>query len=120
MMVLLILYTTIPYFHRYNTLFSSLRDEFNYGLLHAKQNNLGYWPTDATRLGVFVNSHGDLASVNPIWPKIWRRLDEYLRTNNSLDGFIEWLEDRNERIDILPIMEERGLQDLVELMVITK
>lgn len=99
----------------YNTLFASLRDEFNKALSHAKQNNIGYWPTDATRKGVRVNSHADLAGINPIWPKIWRRLDEYLRTNNSLDGFIEWLEDRNERIDILSIMEERGLQDLVEV-----
>lgn len=74
----------------YNRLFYFLRDQFNEALLHAKQNNLGYWPTDATRKGVTVNGHADLANVNPIWPKIWRRLDEYLRDdNNSLTDFIE-------------------------------
>jgi endonuclease YncB( thermonuclease family) len=99
----------------YNTLFRELREEFNKALIHAKQNNLGYWPSDATKNGVTVNSHSDLDNINPVWPKIWRRLDEYLRSNDSLDNFIEWLEDRNERVDILSLMEERGIQDIVKV-----
>ncbi len=99
----------------YNTLFASLREEFNNALAHAKQNDLGYWPTDSTEAGVIVNTNADLATIKPIWPKIWRRLEEYLRNQNSLNGFIDWLEDRNERVDILSIMEERGIQDIVEV-----
>lgn len=99
----------------YNTLFASLREEFNSALSYAKQNNLGYWPTDSTKSGIIVNSHSDLVNINPIWPKLWRRLDEYLNDNAFLNGFIDWLEYRNERVDILPTMEERGIQDIVDV-----
>jgi hypothetical protein len=64
---------------------------------------------------VTVRSKNDLATIPPIWPKLWRRLEEFFRNANSLAGFIDFLEQRNERIDILSIMEERGLQDLVEV-----
>jgi hypothetical protein len=101
----------------YNTLFASLRAEFNKAFSLAKEDNggLGYWPVDSTEQGVTVNSHSDLSSVPPIWPKLWRRLDEYLRDTSSLEEFIGWMENRNERIVILSIMEERGLQDIVEV-----
>ena len=99
----------------YNTLFANLRQEFNSAIAQAKQNNLGYWPKDKTLEGVTVRSKNDLATIPPIWPKLWRRLEEFFRNANSLAGFIDFLEQRNERIDILSIMEERGLQDLVEV-----
>jgi len=99
----------------YNTLFASLRNEFNAALKHARKKHLGYWPVDKTQTGVTVHTHADLAAIPPIWPKLWRRLDEFLKKHNSLAGFIDFLEARNERIDILPIMEERGLQDIVKV-----
>ena len=99
----------------YNTLFAALREEFNSAIAHARQQGLGYWPHDKTQQGVTIKGHSDLASIPPIWPKLWRRLDEYLKEHNSLTGFIDFLEESNERVDILSIMEERGLQDLVEV-----
>jgi len=42
-------------------------------------------------------------------------MDEYLKKNASLTGFIKFLEDRNEQVDILSTMEEQGLQDLVKV-----
>jgi hypothetical protein len=65
--------------------------------------------------GVTLNSRDDLATISPIWPKLWRRLEEFLRNSNSLAGFLDFLEQKNERLDILPLMEERGLQDAVEV-----
>ena len=38
-----------------------------------------------------------------------------MRDADSLAGFKEFLEDKNERVDILSIMEERGFQDVVEV-----
>lgn len=100
----------------YNTLFADLREEFNEAIALAKQNNLGYWPDDKTLEGVTVQERSDLEDIPPIWPKLWRRLDEFFREEaNSLAGFEEYLEQRNERVDILSIMEERGLQDVVEV-----
>ena len=99
----------------YNTLFASLREEFNEAIAFAKQNNLGYWPEDKTLTGVTVKSGNDLATIPPIWPKLWRRLESFLRNNDSLAGFADFLDERNERIDILSIMDERGFQDVVEV-----
>lgn len=97
----------------YNTLFADLRNEFNKALNTARKSSRGYWPKDATQHGVLVKGKDGLATIRPIWPKLWRRLEEYLRTNRSLSGFVSWLGQKNERIDVLSIMEERGLQDLV-------
>lgn len=99
----------------YNTLFADLRNEFNKAFRSAKQAGRGYWPKDATQSGVVVTGKGSLATIRPIWPKLWRRLEEYLRQPRSLSGFISWLEQKNERIDVLSVMEERGLQDLVRV-----
>lgn len=99
----------------YNTLFTELRNEFNEAIEMAKSDKAGYWPLDRTTQGVTVKNHGDLATIPPIWPKLWRRLDEYLRKNKSLSGFVQFLTESNERIDLLDVMEERGLQDLVEV-----
>ena len=99
----------------YNTLFADLRNAFTAALVKAKEAKRGYWPTDATRKGVTISSSSQLATIAPIWPKLWRRLQEYLRTNDDLSGFIAFLAEQNERIEVLDVMEERGFQDLVKV-----
>lgn len=99
----------------YNTLFASLREEFNKAIANARSEGLGYWSVDRTNTGVTIDNYADLATIPPIWPKLWRRLEEFLRQQDSLDGFLDFLENRNERVDILSTMEECGLQDLVEV-----
>lgn len=99
----------------YNTLFAELRKEFDEAIYLAKEDKAGLWPTDRTTQGVTVKSRANLATVPPIWPKLWRRLDEYLRKNKSLSGFVQFLEKSNERVNVLNVMEERGFQDLVEV-----
>lgn len=99
----------------YNTLFRDLREAFDEALGSAKSSSHGYWPTDTTMTGVTVDNYQSLSTISPIWPKLWRRLEEYLRTHDNLDDFIVWLEEKRERVDILPIMEERGLEDVVKV-----
>jgi endonuclease YncB( thermonuclease family) len=99
----------------YNTLFASLREEFNKAIAKAKKEGSGYWPFDQTNSGVTIDHYADLTTIPPIWPKLWRRLEEFLRQKDSLDGFLDFLENRNERVDIMSTMEECGLQDLVEV-----
>lgn len=99
----------------YNTLFAALRSGFDEALAVARRDRLGLWASDATGTGVTVRERADLATIPPIWPKLWRRLRDYLVPGRTLDGFVTWLEARNERIDILSAMEERGLQDVVEV-----
>lgn len=99
----------------YNTLFAPLRGEFNVALRQAKQARRKYWEKDKTKSGVTVNGFASLKTIAPIWPKLWRRLETHLRHNPSLAGFMDFLASENERIDILSIMEERGLQDVVSV-----
>jgi endonuclease YncB( thermonuclease family) len=99
----------------YNTLFAAIRVKFNEALGKAKKARRGYWKSDATLKGVTIESASSLATIDPIWPKLWRRLQEYLRKHRSLTEFNKFLEDKNERVDILPEVEERGLQDIVEV-----
>lgn len=99
----------------YNTLFSSLREGFNEAFNSARSSSNGYWPLDATMEGVTIDNLGSLSTIKPIWPKLWRRLDEYLLTHHNLDDFIIWLEEKGERVNILSIMEERGLEDVVKV-----
>ena len=99
----------------YNTLFAALRAEFDAAVAAAAAADDGYWPLDRTTAGVTVRARADLATIPPIWPKLWRRLDTYLRQRDSLACFVDYLLGQNERVDILSIMEERGLQDVVEV-----
>jgi hypothetical protein len=99
----------------YNTLFSSLREGFNEALSSAISSSNGYWPLDATMGGVTIDNLGSLSTIKPIWPKLWRRLDEYIHIHQNLEDFIIWLEGKEERVNILSIMEERGLEDVVKV-----
>ncbi len=99
----------------YNTLFADLRTEIDAAVAAAQANDRGYWPHDRTTAGVTVRARADLATIPPIWPKLWRRLDTYLRQRDSLACFVDYLLGQNERVDNLSIMEERGLQDVVEV-----
>lgn len=99
----------------YNTLFAALRAELDLAVAAAKAGGRGYWPHDKTTQGVTVWARADLATIPPIWPKLWRRLDKYLIERTSLDCFVDYLLGQNERVDVLSDMEERGLQDLVKV-----
>lgn len=99
----------------YDTLFANLRETFNKALLSAKQSKKGYWKTDATKKGITVTKASDLSTIPPIWPKIWRRLDEYFNSHQNLGDFLAWLEAKNERVDILPTMDRKGLDDVVKV-----
>jgi endonuclease YncB( thermonuclease family) len=93
----------------YNTLFASLRNTFNTALKKAQNSKLGYWKTDKSLLGVTVNNKASLATIDPIWPKLWRRLEEFLANRNSLNGFLDWIDSKNERVIKIDSADETGL-----------
>jgi endonuclease YncB( thermonuclease family) len=99
----------------YNTLFASLRAEFNGAMKLARDAKRGNWPKDKTLKGVAVSDHADLETIAPIWPKLWRRLDTFLKDGSQLSDFVDFLAGENERLNIISIAEERGLQDIVEV-----
>jgi endonuclease YncB( thermonuclease family) len=99
----------------YNTLFASLRNTFNTALKKAQSTKLGYWKTDKSLIGVTVTNKASLATIDPIWPKLWRRLEEFLASRNGLNGFLEWIDDKNERIIKIDSADETGLVNILEV-----
>jgi endonuclease YncB( thermonuclease family) len=99
----------------YNTLFADLRGEFEKAVQGAKKKGKGYWAEDKTLSGIKPTDKASLSDVDPIWPKLWRRLYEFYGKSSSISDFIPWLEKRNERVLILDVQEERGLQDIVSV-----
>jgi endonuclease YncB( thermonuclease family) len=93
----------------YNTLFRDLREEFNVALATARAARAGYWPTDASLAGVTVNTRSDLFTIPPIWPKLWRRLESFLRTPRNLSSFIASVKASGERADDLTTFEQKSM-----------
>lgn len=99
----------------YNTLFREIRETLNEALDDARNAGRGYWPTDATLTGVTVASRSDLDDISPVWPKLWRRLEEFLRNHQGLGGFLEFIEASGERADDLTTFEQKSLDDFMEV-----
>lgn len=99
----------------YNTLFAPLRNKFDEALMYAKQSKNGYWRTDKTMEGVEPNDKSSLFTIAPIWPKLWRRLEEYYRNQTSLDEFLNWVDEKKERILIINSSDETGLANIINV-----
>ncbi len=99
----------------YNTLFRVLRETFNEALDEARGANRGYWPTDATMTGVNIVDRSQVSEIPPVWPKLWRRLEEFLRSHQGLDGFLDFIRDSGERADNLTTFEQSSLDNFMHV-----
>ena len=99
----------------YNTLFRSLRESFNEALDGARADNIGYWESDKTMTGVNVETRPELFVISPIWPKLWRRLEEFLRDHVGLEGFLDFIRDTGERADNLITFEQSSLDNFMDV-----
>ncbi len=79
----------------YETLFMEIRQELAAAFVAARTAGQVLHQNDATMVGVQIQSRSDLATIPPIFPKLWRRLEEYLRNHNSLIDFKNWLQTRD-------------------------
>ena len=84
----------------YNTLFGGLRSAFTSVTFVARESGLGLWPRDRINAGVTWGGADPLPNVDPIFPKLWRRLKKYTQNrdfrdeSDSLVAFIDFLEVR--------------------------
>jgi len=97
----------------YNTLDVQTRKTLAQIIDIVAQRPLGNWPTDATQTGVTVRTRADLATIPPIWPKLWRRLETFLKKNRPLAEFVPFLASKNERMRIASSGKERGFAEMV-------
>lgn len=75
----------------YETLFMEIRQVLSAAFVAARTAQLVLHLNDATTTGVLIRQRDELATIPPIFPKLWRRLEEYFRNHSSLAGFKEWL-----------------------------
>jgi len=88
----------------YDTLFDDLREYCRDISLKAKNDKLGVWTEDATNSG--ASWTGNVDTLDPIYPKLWRRIDKYVSDETLFDedrpfsNLQEYIEGRNDRISI--------------------
>jgi hypothetical protein len=104
----------------YDTLFHDLRDHCRAVSNAAKAAGLQVWAADATQSGATWT--GDIDTLAPIFPKLWRRLDRYVSDETFFDAdaplanFKAWFEhQRDERILIMSEGRFTGFDDVVEV-----
>ena len=79
----------------YETLFMEIRSELAAAFVAARVAKRVLHQNDATLIGVEIKDRSDLAIIPPIFPKLWRRLEEYFRNHSNLAEFIKWLAARD-------------------------
>jgi endonuclease YncB( thermonuclease family) len=76
----------------YEGLFADLRNAMATAAGQARKNKRGLWPLDKSQTGLVVNGQADLETGGALYPKLFRRLTDYLAEKNGpLAGFPAWL-----------------------------
>lgn len=76
----------------YETLFAELRVELTAAYQTARQQSQGLHQSEASLTGVTFAGRVSLSEMPPIFPKLWRRLEEYSRNHQDLTGFLQFLQ----------------------------
>lgn len=112
--------TVYPMF--YDTLFFDLRDAIRAEVKARRASGTGLWSADATGSGVTWSGRSSLASLPPIFPKLWRRLEnytnhrEYRDQSASLDQFDEFLRFENDdRLTKIANAQRTGFDNVLEI-----
>jgi endonuclease YncB( thermonuclease family) len=83
----------------YDTLFGSLRAVLSRAADAARSQKLGIWAGDRSQLGLGVTTQPALEKDAIVFPKLFRRLTEFLREGHrGLANFLPWLADKREQV----------------------
>jgi hypothetical protein len=83
----------------YDTLFVDLRDAFTRAAMTARDSSLGIWAVDRTATGIPISDQATLEHDGVVFPKLFRRLTEYLKDHpGDAGGFAPWLADKREQV----------------------
>ncbi len=91
----------------YDNLFPELRETLASTTASVRDSGLGIWPKDRTKKGVTWRGARSLAKLPPIFPKLWRRLENYTQVRDfkyrcaTLMYFQEYLQTKRDRIFIV-------------------
>ena len=105
----------------YDTLFTDLRSELATATKNARTAEIGFWPNDKTNIGVIWTGAASLPNLDPIFPKLWRRLEKYTQNrdfrdeSDTLDAFIDFLEANRDRLIIISESRPTDLDNIIEV-----
>lgn len=85
----------------YENFYPEIREEFNKVIAKTRKKKKGIWPLDKTNSGVLINAES-ITEDNIILPKIFRRLVGYLKKGDKDKGFLKYLEDDKDPVQVLP------------------
>lgn len=116
----------------YHTLATDLRLTLMEATQAARSCGKDIWKADKTQVGVTWDGKGSLATMDPIFPKIWRRLQGYTRhkdyrkksgTLERFGKYVRRVKHDQDKVLVLPDSQgkpELGFTDLVEILEIEK
>ena len=102
----------------YSNLYVDIRGLMTVAAQQARGQGIGVWADDATNAGSALTRSDDLSERVIILPKLYRRLLDYLALNDgdlSLSGFRGYVEQRNDRMVILPAGQVTGFDFVIEV-----
>ena len=100
----------------YSMLYPDIRREMAEAAQTSRGERLGVWAADATTSGFDVTAFEDLTERLVILPKLFRRLLDYLALGDgdiSMDGFRTYVEQRDDRLVILPTGHVTGFDFVI-------
>ncbi len=104
----------------YDSLYDDLRDRCTEVSLEAKRQKRGVWKVDKTNSADGAEWTGDPDTLAPTFPKLWRRIDKYVRDETLFDpdkpfrNLLEFIERTDERISILSQSRFTGFDNVIE------
>lgn len=83
----------------YDTLFAELRDPMAAAVRKARKAKRGIWTHDQSQTGLAVKTQTDLETNGVIFPKLFRRLTDFLAEGGGgMSKFMKWLEKKDEQV----------------------
>jgi hypothetical protein len=86
----------------YDTLFAELRNALTVAAMQARKakGKTGFWAQDKTQVGLKVTTQLELENNGVIFPKLFRRLTDFLATpnNGGISKFSAWLKAKEEQV----------------------
>ena len=105
----------------YDTLFASLREPMAEATREARVAQIGFWVADKTNVGVNWGGATSLPNLDPIFPKLWRRLEKYTQSRDfrhesaTLAAFNDYLLANPDRLFIVSEARSTDLDDILEI-----
>ena len=105
----------------YDTLYDDLRQVLAETAATARQAQRQIWPADATNSGAVYAGADSLATMPPIFPKLWRRLNSYSRSADvnrpdTLAEFPDYLASlQEERVIIFSESRTTGFDNIIAI-----